>query len=226
MLLNKETKPNQTPLFIFLHLPFLLEGRLDCIQCLHKACWPTLICPYVGVTGEHCLSVSPCFSSSAQHVLFVLFGWFERRDASGSKVAVLWGAASNISLKQLTAFFSSSSLELSQNVSWESGRSNHALINIYTYYQSKVWRQSESMEEALQWCVCVRGACAHREVRDLQQVKGKFNQTGYHSKLQHHAIPSGTQLVGQGLVLMLDNDPKHTSKLSQRYIKIKEEHRI
>ena len=52
------------------------------------------------------------------------------------------------------------------------------------------------------------------KVRDLHQVKGKLNQTGYHSKLQHHAIPSGMRLVGQGFLLMQDNDPKHTNKLS------------
>ena len=54
-------------------------------------------------------------------------------------------------------------------------------------------------------------------------VKSKWNQTGYQSILQHHAIPSGTQLVDQGFLLMRDNDPKHTSKLCQRYIKGKEE---
>ena len=40
--------------------------------------------------------------------------------------------------------------------------------------------------------------------------------------LQHHAIQSGTRLVGQGFVLMQDSYPKHTSELCQRYIKSKE----
>ena len=64
------------------------------------------------------------------------------------------------------------------------------------------------------------------KVGDLHQVKGKLNLTGYHSILQHHTIPSGTQHVGQGFVLMQDNDTKHTSKLYQRYIKSKEEQHI
>ena len=66
--------------------------------------------------------------------------------------------------------------------------------------------------EALLW---VHGAFAYCKVRDLQQVKNKLNQTGYHSILPYHAITSGTHLVGQGFVLMQDNDPKHTSKLCQ-----------
>ena len=60
----------------------------------------------------------------------------------------------------------------------------------------------------------------------LHQVKGKLNQTGNHGILQHHAIPSGTQLVVWGFVLMQDNDQKHTSKFCERYIKSKEEQHI
>ena len=62
--------------------------------------------------------------------------------------------------------------------------------------------------------------------RDLHQVKDKLNQTGYYSKLHHHAIPSGTQLVSQVFVLLQDNDSKHTSKLCQRYIKSKEKQHV
>ena len=73
-------------------------------------------------------------------------------------------------------------------------------------------------------CVCVcGGAFANCKVEDLRRVKGKLNQINNYSKLQHHMIPSGTQLVDQRFVLMQDNDPKHTSKLCQRYIKSKEE---
>ena len=64
---------------------------------------------------------------------------------------------------------------------------------------------------------------ANWNVEVLYQVKGKSNQSGYHSIVQYLVIPSGTQHVGQGFVLMQDNDPKHTSKLCQRYIKSKEE---
>ena len=47
--------------------------------------------------------------------------------------------------------------------------------------------------------------------------------------MQHHAIPSGIQLVGQGYVLIQDNDPiklVNSTKLYQRYIKSKEEQHI
>ena len=57
---------------------------------------------------------------------------------------------------------------------------------------------------------------------DLHQVKSKLNQISYHSILQYHAIPSRKWLVAQGFVLIQDNDPNHTRKLCQRYIKSKE----
>ena len=71
--------------------------------------------------------------------------------------------------------------------------------------------------------IVVLGDFANCKIRDLIQVKGKLNQTGNHSILQHHLIPSGTQLVAQGSVIMQDYDPKHTSKLCQEYIKSREE---
>ena len=78
------------------------------------------------------------------------------------------------------------------------------------------------MEEALLWS----GGIANCEAGDLLQVKGKLNRTGDHSVLQHHTIPSGTQLVAQGFLLIQDNDPKHTNKLCQRYIQSKEEQHV
>ena len=75
------------------------------------------------------------------------------------------------------------------------------------------------MEETLLWCV---GEVANCKVLDWHQVKGQFNQTGYHSILQHHTIPSGMCFVGKGFVLMQDNDPK----LRQRYNKSKEEQHV
>ena len=47
-------------------------------------------------TGEHHLWVCPCFSSSAQHVLFILSRWFVRWEARGCIAAVLKGAAAKI----------------------------------------------------------------------------------------------------------------------------------
>ena len=57
----------------------------------------------------------------------------------------------------------------------------------------------------------------------LHQVKGKLNQISYHSIPQHHAIRSGMQLVGQGFVLIQNNNPKYTSEYYQKYIKSKKE---
>ena len=75
-------------------------------------------------------------------------------------------------------------------------------------------------------CFMMWWAFAHCKGRDLHQVKGKLNQTGYHNILQHQAILSGTRLVGQGFVHMQNNDPKYTNKLCQRYIKSKEEQHV
>ena len=76
-------------------------------------------------------------------------------------------------------------------------------------------------------CIIVwDGTFAYCKVGYLHQVKGKLNQTCYHSILQHHTIPSGTRFVGQGFVLMQDNNPEHTSKLCQVYIKSKNEQYI
>ena len=82
------------------------------------------------------------------------------------------------------------------------------------------------MEETLLWWWWWGGAFANCKVGDLHQVKGKLSLTGYHSIMQHHTIPSGTRLVGQGLVLIQDNDPKNTSKFCQRCIKNKEEQHV
>ena len=72
-----------------------------------------------------------------------------------------------------------------------------------------------------------RGGATNWNVRVLLQVKGKLNQTVYHSILQNYAIPSGTQwLLDQGFVLMQINEPNHSSKLYQRYIKSKEEQNV
>ena len=57
-------------------------------------------------------------------------------------------------------------------------------------------------------------------------MKGKLSQTGYHSILQHHTIPSGTWLLNQGFELMQDNNQKHASRFNQRYIKSQKEQHI
>ena len=45
------------------------------------------------------------------------------------------------------------------------------------------------------------GSFAGSRVADLHRVTDILNQKGHHSILQHHAIPSGLCLVGQGFIL-------------------------
>ena len=67
------------------------------------------------------------------------------------------------------------------------------------------------------------GSFSGSRVGDLHRVTGTLNQKGYHSILQRHAIPSDPCLVGQGFILQQDNDPKHTSRLCQNYLRRKEQ---
>ena len=60
----------------------------------------------------------------------------------------------------------------------------------------------------------------------LHSVTEEQIELDYHSILQLHIIPLGMELVAHGLDLMQDNDPKHTSKLWQSYIKSKEEQQV
>ena len=69
------------------------------------------------------------------------------------------------------------------------------------------------------WGYVIMAVVANCNVGDLHHVKGKLNQAGYLSIMQYHVIIYGTQLAGQGFVLIQDNAAKHASKLSQRYIK-------
>ena len=50
--------------------------------------------------GKNVTYVSPCFSSSDQHILFVLLGWFLRWEVSGCTPAVLWVAVTMVYLEQ------------------------------------------------------------------------------------------------------------------------------
>ena len=66
--------------------------------------------------------------------------------------------------------------------------------------------------------VMVWGSFGAGKVGDLYKVKWILNKEGYHSILQHHAIPCGQRLIGPNLLLQQDNDPKHTSKLCKNYL--------
>ena len=49
------------------------------------------------------------------------------------------------------------------------------------------------------------------------------DQQQYRQILIHHAVPSGTRLVGRGFILAHDNDPKHKTNAVQAYLNRKEE---
>ena len=50
------------------------------------------------------------------------------------------------------------------------------------------------------------GSFAGSRVGDLHRVSGTLKQKGYHSILQHHAIPFGLRLVAHGFIRQQDND--------------------
>lgn len=59
--------------------------------------------------------------------------------------------------------------------------------------------------------VMVWGCFSYDGVGQPKKIDGKMTKESYHSILQHHAIPSGNQLIGRGFIFQQDNDPKHTS---------------
>ena len=71
--------------------------------------------------------------------------------------------------------------------------------------------------------VMIWSSFAGSRVGDLHRVTGTLNQKWDHSILQHHAIPSGLRLVGQWFIQQQVNDPKHTSRLCQNYLRRKEQ---
>ena len=75
-------------------------------------------------------------------------------------------------------------------------------------------------------CYGVNMGVCQLKSRGFIPCEGILRQTGDHSVLHHHTIQSGTQLVAQRFVLIQHNDPKHSSKLCQRYIKRKWEQHV
>ena len=81
------------------------------------------------------------------------------------------------------------------------GLKNQSLKYLGRTYVAKIWWKSYHHLYHTNHKVWSGGAFANCKVMDLHQVKGKLNQTGYDSILQHHAIPSGTWLVSQRFIL-------------------------
>ena len=53
------------------------------------------------------------------------------------------------------------------------------------------------------------GCFTEDRVGDFVNIEGCMDQKHYHRILQYHTIPCGLHLVGKGLTLQQDNDPKH-----------------
>lgn len=70
--------------------------------------------------------------------------------------------------------------------------------------------------------VMVWGCFSFDGVGELVKIDGIMRKEHYHRILQRSAIPSGIGLIGYGFTFQQDNDPKHTSKLCQNYLRSKE----
>lgn len=58
------------------------------------------------------------------------------------------------------------------------------------------------------------------------KIDGRLNKKGYLKIFQEDAITSGLNVVGPNFVFQQDNDPKHTSKLCQDFIKKNEREKV
>lgn len=70
--------------------------------------------------------------------------------------------------------------------------------------------------------VLVWGSFSFNGVGDLHRIEGILKKENYRDILEHHAIPSGVRLIGEGFYFQQDNDPKHTSRLCKNYLQEKE----
>ena len=82
---------------ICLYHPYVPAGLLDYILCLYRAVVDKflLVVQYSHIRvkrsiGERRLWVRRYYSSSVLHVLFILFGWFQRWEVGGCTATVLW----------------------------------------------------------------------------------------------------------------------------------------
>ena len=100
--------------------------------------------------------------------------------------------------------------------------------NVRTYVRRKATEKfhPECIQPAVKHgggSVLVWGCFASNQVGSLFRVKGILDKKGYHSILSRYALPSGKKLIGRGFELQQDNDPKHTSKFCQNYLKKKQD---
>lgn len=74
--------------------------------------------------------------------------------------------------------------------------------------------------------VMVWGCFGGSAVGDLVRIEGILKKEDYKNILENSAVPSGIRLIGPGFIFQQDNDPKHTSKLCQSFLKEKEQQQV
>lgn len=71
--------------------------------------------------------------------------------------------------------------------------------------------------------VMVWGCFGGSAVGDLVRIQGILKKEGYKKILEDSAVPCGTRLIGPEFIFQQDNDPKHTSRLCENFLKAKEQ---
>ena len=74
--------------------------------------------------------------------------------------------------------------------------------------------------------VMVWGCFGNNKPGYLVRITGKLNKEGYLKILQDAAVPSGLNIIGREFIFQQDNDPKHSSKLCQNFLKQKSDEKI
>ena len=74
--------------------------------------------------------------------------------------------------------------------------------------------------------ILVWGCLSADGVGDLVRIHGTIDAEKYRQILIHHAVPSGTRLIGPKFIFQHDNDPKHTANKVNQYLRRKEQRGI
>lgn len=74
--------------------------------------------------------------------------------------------------------------------------------------------------------VMVWGCFGNNKPGSLVRITEKLNKERYLKILKDFAIPGGLNLIGPGFVFQQDNDPKHSSKLCQNFLRKKKDVKI
>ena len=98
---------------------------------LHLVCQQ--VCPCMGVQWRTSLMSSSLLLQQSQHVMFILFEWFVRWEASGRTAAILLGASSRICSKQHPASLWSFHISFSQSISLKSKWYYHTIVLIHIF---------------------------------------------------------------------------------------------